>query len=151
MFAPPSPGRGRGPSETDPMMNDLPVDHVAVAVASLDEAVPLYEAVTGSRGSPVEELPSQGVRVAFVGSLELLEPTGPDTPVGRFLARNGPGLHHVAYRTGDIEAELARLRTAGFELVDETARSGARGHRVAFLHPRSTGKVLIELVEVSGS
>ena len=132
-------------------MNDLPVDHVAVAVASLDEAVPLNESVTGSPGSPVEELPSQGVRVTFVGSLELLEPTGADTPVGRFLARNGPGLHHIAYRTDDLEAELERLRAGGIDLVDETPRPGARGHRVAFLHPRSTGKVLIELVEVSGS
>lgn len=133
------------------MMNDLPVDHVAVAVASLEEAVSVYERVTGSHGSAVEELPSQGVRVAFVGSVELLEPTGPDTPVGRFLARNGPGLHHIAYRTGDLVAELDRLRAAGFELIDHTPRIGARGHRVAFLHPRSTGKVLIELVEISGS
>lgn len=133
------------------MMNDLPIDHVGVAVASLDEAVPLYERVTGSSGSPVEELPAQGVRVAFVGTLELLEPIGPDTPVGRFLARNGPGLHHVAYRTGNLVAEIGRVRAAGFELIDGEPRAGARGHRVAFLHPRTTGKVLIELVEVSGS
>jgi methylmalonyl-CoA/ethylmalonyl-CoA epimerase len=133
------------------MMNHLSVDHVAVAVASLGEAVPLYELLTGSRSSPVEELPSQGVRVAFVGALELLEPLGPETPVGRFLASRGPGLHHVAYRTPDLVAELARLVEAGVELIDHAPRPGARGHRVAFLHPGSTGRVLIELVEISGS
>jgi methylmalonyl-CoA/ethylmalonyl-CoA epimerase len=133
------------------MMNHLSVDHVAVAVASLGEAVPLYELLTGSRSSAVEELPSQGVRVAFVGALELLEPLGPETPVGRFLASRGPGLHHVAYRTPDLVAELARLVEAGVELIDHAPRPGARGHRVAFLHPGSTGRVLIELVEISGS
>jgi methylmalonyl-CoA/ethylmalonyl-CoA epimerase len=133
------------------MMNHLSVDHVAVAVASLGEAVPLYELLTGSRSSPVEELPSQGVRVAFVGALELLEPLGPETPVGRFLASRGPGLHHVAYRTPDLVAELARLVEAGVELIDHAPRPGARGHHVAFLHPGSTGRVLIELVEISGS
>jgi methylmalonyl-CoA/ethylmalonyl-CoA epimerase len=133
------------------MMNHLSVDHDAVAVASLGEAVPLYELLTGSRSSPIEELPSQGVRVAFVGALELLEPLGPETPVGRFLASRGPGLHHVAYRTPDLVAELARLVEAGVELIDHAPRPGARGHRVAFLHPGSTGRVLIELVEISGS
>lgn len=128
-------------------MNDLVVDHVAVAVHSLADATPLYERMTGLSGSPVEELPSQGVRVAFVGHLELLEPTSPDTPVGRFLTRNGPGLHHIAYRTPDIRAELARLAEAGFELVDADPRPGAGGHLVAFLHPRTTGRVLVELVQ----
>lgn len=118
-----------------------------MATPSLDEAVPLYERLTGSTGSPVEELPAQGVRVAFVGALELLEPLSPDTTVGRFLARNGPGLHHVAYRTEDITAELARLVEEGYELIDETPRRGAGGHLVAFLHPRSTGRVLVELVQ----
>ncbi|HSM06781.1 MAG TPA: VOC family protein, partial [Longimicrobiales bacterium] len=106
-----------------------------------------YERMTGLSGSPVEELPSQGVRVAFVGHLELLEPTSPDTPVGRFLTRNGPGLHHIAYRTPDIRAELDRLAQAGFELVDAEPRPGAGGHLVAFLHPRTTGRVLVELVQ----
>jgi len=129
-------------------MNGLPLDHVAVAVRSLEEASGLYERITGKTCSPVETLPAQGVRVAFVGSLELLEPLGPDTPVGRFLERNGPGLHHVAYGTPDIRAELARLDGEGFELVDREPRPGARGHQVAFLHPGATGKVLVELVQV---
>lgn len=132
-------------------MNGLPLDHVAIAVSSLGDALPLYQSLTGSNGSPVEEIPSQRVRVAFVGAIELLEPTDPDSPVGRFLQRSGPGLHHIAYRTPDIRQELSRLRAAGFELVDEEPRPGARGHLVAFLHPRSTGRVLTELVQISGS
>lgn len=128
-------------------MTGLPLDHVAIATSSLDEAVPLYERLTGAQGSPVEELPAQGVRVAFVGTLELLEPLSPDTTVGRFLERNGPGLHHVAYRTEDITAELARLVAEGYELIDEAPRPGAGGHQVAFLHPRSTGRILVELVQ----
>ncbi|MEJ2541958.1 MAG: methylmalonyl-CoA epimerase [Gemmatimonadota bacterium] len=123
------------------------IDHVAMAVSSLDEARPLYERLSGAVGSPVEELPSQGVRVTFVGGLELLEPLTPDSPVGRFLTRRGPGLHHIAYRTPDIRSELARLAQAGFELIDREPRPGAGGHLVAFLHPRSTGKVLTELVQ----
>ena len=131
-------------------MADLPLDHVAIAVPSIAEAAPLYERVTGARWSPVEELPGQGVRVAFVGALELIEPLGPDTTVGRFLERSGPGLHHVAYRVDDVESELGRLASEGVELVDRAPRPGAGGHLVAFLHPRSTGKVLVELVEHAG-
>ena len=128
-------------------MTQLRLDHVAVAVPSLGEAIALYESLTGCSATPVETLESQGVRLAFVGTLELLEPLSPDTPVGRFLSRHGPGLHHVAYRTTDIESELARLTAAGFEAVDSKPRLGARGHQVAFLHPRSTGKVMVELVQ----
>lgn len=128
-------------------MTGLPLDHVAIAVPSLGQAVPLHEALAGRSASPVETLESQGVRVAFVGAVELLEPLGPDTPVGRFLSRQGPGLHHLAYRVADLDGELARLIGLGFEPIDREGRPGARGHRVAFLHPRSTGKVLVELVE----
>lgn len=132
-------------------MNGLPLDHVAIAVPDLEEAVRLHERLSGRSGSPVETLEAQGVRVAFVGDVELLEPLDADTPVGRFLERNGPGLHHLAYRTSDIDAELRRLAAEGFERVDRRARPGARGHRVAFLHPRGTGKVLVELVELNDS
>lgn len=132
-------------------MNGLPLDHVAIAVPDLAEGLRIHERLTGHSGSPAETLETQGVRVAFVGNIELLEPLGPDTTVGRFLDRNGPGLHHLAYRTPDIDAELQRLAAEGFELVDRQARAGARGHRVAFLHPGDTGRVLVELVEISGS
>jgi methylmalonyl-CoA/ethylmalonyl-CoA epimerase len=128
----------------------LPLDHVAIAVESIATAQPLFESLIGAAGSPVERVAAQGVSVAFVGDgpgrLELIEPTGADTPVGRFLARRGPGLHHIAYRVEDIDAALDRLADAGIELIDRHARSGAHGSRVAFLHPRSTGGVLIELV-----
>lgn len=128
-------------------MNELPVDHVAIAVHDLAEAVPLYERLTGARGSTPEEVSSQGVRVAFVGILELIEPTDPTGAVARFLERRGAGLHHVAYRVDDCASALSRLVAEGFEAIDATPRPGASGHRVAFLHPRSTGGVLIELVE----
>jgi len=107
--------------------------------------------VLGLRLVGREEIAEQKVRVAIfqVGetNIELLEPLAPDTTVGRFLERRGPGLHHVAYRTDDIESELARLEAAGIRLIDREPRSGAHGHRVAFLHPSSTGGVLMELVE----
>jgi methylmalonyl-CoA/ethylmalonyl-CoA epimerase len=128
-------------------MNGLSVHHVAMATSSLEEAIPLYERLTGARSSPVEELPAQGVRVSFVGNLELLEPLSPDSTVARFLDRNGPGLHHIAYRTPDIRSELRRLADRNFELIDLEPRPGAGGHMVAFIHPRSTGGILVELVE----
>jgi methylmalonyl-CoA/ethylmalonyl-CoA epimerase len=128
-------------------MNGLEFHHYAVAVPSLEDAIPIYERITGATGSPVETLEAQGVRVAFVGVLELLEPLGPETTVGRFLERNGPGLHHVAYATADIRAELKRLEADGVRLIDTEPRPGAGGHLVAFLHPSSTGKVLTELVQ----
>jgi methylmalonyl-CoA/ethylmalonyl-CoA epimerase len=124
-----------------------PLDHVAVAVHSLEQSAVLYELLTGETRSPPETLEAQGVRVAFVGQVELLEPLGPETTVGRFLERRGPGLHHVAYRSDDIVAELARLEAAGIRLIDAEPRPGAGGHKVAFLHPSSTGGVLVELVQ----
>lgn len=131
-------------------MKGLPLDHVAIAVPSLDDARSLYERLTGSTCSPSEVLTAQGVRVAFVGSVELLEPLGPDTPVGRFLDRRGPGLHHVAYRTEDLQGELGRLVREGFTLIDDEPRPGAGGHQVAFLHPKGTDGVLVELVQHKG-
>lgn len=123
------------------------LDHVAVAVASLEEAAGLFEILSGHSRTPPETLETQGVRVCFCGPVELLEPLGPETAVGRFLAKRGPGLHHVAYRTHDILSDLERLSSAGVELIDRRPRPGARGHQVAFLHPRSTGGILVELVQ----
>ena len=129
-------------------MTGLPLDHVAIAVPSVAEAIPIYESMSGHLATPVETLDSQGVRVTFVGGVELIEPLSADTPVGRFLSRHGPGLHHIAYRVGDLTRELRRLTVdLGYEPIDRVGRPGARGHLVAFLHPRSTGKVLIELVQ----
>lgn len=128
-------------------MSPYPLDHVAVAVPSLEEAVPTFELLTGASPSPVETLESQGVRVTFLGSVELLEPLDPETTVGRFLQRRGPGLHHIAYRVPNLSKALERLKTEGVQLIDEEPRLGARGHRVAFLHPISTGGILVELVQ----
>ena len=127
------------------------IDHIGVAVDDLDAALALYE---GSFGMPVahrETVEEQGVEAVLldVGDchVELLRPLGPETPVGRFLDRKGPGLHHVAYRVDDIDATLADLREQGIELIDSTPRVGIRNSRVAFVHPRATGSVLTEIVE----
>jgi len=132
-------------------MLSYPLDHVAVVVASLEEARPHFQLISGDSCSPAEELPDQGVRVLFVGSIELVEPLGPETTVGRFLRRRGQGLHHIAYRVPDLPEALSRLKEQGLELIDEAPRPGSRGHQVAFLHPRSTGGVLIELVQTEAS
>jgi methylmalonyl-CoA/ethylmalonyl-CoA epimerase len=131
------------------------IDHVGVAVTDLEDAVALYE---GTFGMPLvhrETVDSQGVEAVLLdvgdGHVELLRPLGPDTPVGKFVDTNGPGLHHVAYRVDDIDAALERLAGEGVKLIDESARIGIRGSRVAFLHPRSTGRVLTELVEPAES
>lgn len=132
-------------------MPELPLDHVGIAVRSIAEALPIFQLITGGDGSPIERVADQGVAVVFVGSgagrLELIEPIAPESPVARFLERRGPGLHHLAYAVEDLVAALERLRRAGVRLIDEQPRAGAHGHRVAFLHPASTGGVLIELVE----
>jgi methylmalonyl-CoA/ethylmalonyl-CoA epimerase len=127
------------------------IDHVGVAVADLDEAIGLYEQTFEMPLVHRETVEEQGVEAALLdvgdGHVELLRPLGADTPVGRFLDRSGPGLHHVAYRVDDIDGVLRRLVDAGIDLIDKEARIGIRGSRVAFLHPRSTGRVLTELVE----
>ena len=130
-----------------PLLTGRPLHHIGIAVVSIADAAPVYELVAGKPCSSVEVLPEHGVRVAFCGALELLEPLGPDTGVGRFLEKRGPGLHHVALATPDIGSDLATLEAEGFRLIDREARAGAHGHRVAFLHPSSTQGTLIELVE----
>jgi methylmalonyl-CoA/ethylmalonyl-CoA epimerase len=133
---------------------ELPLDHVAIAVHSIAESQPVFELLTGGGSTERERVGGQGVDVVFVGSgdsrLELLEATDPASPVARFLEKRGAGLHHLAYRVPDLEATLERLRAAGVELIDHTPRAGAGGHRVAFLHPRSCGGVLVELLEAAG-
>ncbi|HXT34833.1 MAG TPA: methylmalonyl-CoA epimerase [Chloroflexota bacterium] len=128
------------------------LDHIGIATASLADSLHLYQQVLGMTPVHHEVLENQGVEVVLLAcggqQVELLAPLRADSPVGKFLAERGPGMHHVAYRVPDLVATLAECREAGLELVDQTPRRGAGGHRVAFLHPRSTGRVLIELIEV---
>jgi methylmalonyl-CoA/ethylmalonyl-CoA epimerase len=131
------------------ILTHLPLDHVAVAVESISDSSAHWERLTGSPAEAEEVVEEQGVRVAFFGGVELIEPLSPDSGVGRFLARRGPGLHHLALRVPDLDAELSRLKAAGVPLLDEVPRDGARGHRVAFIHPRGAGGILVELVEVT--
>ena len=127
------------------------IDHVGVAVEDLDAAIALYEGSLEMGLAHRETVESQGVEAVLLdvgdGHVELLRPLGPDTAVGKFVAKRGPGLHHVAYAVTDIDATLARIREAGIEAIDDAPRVGIRGSRVAFLHPRSTGSVLTEIVE----
>jgi methylmalonyl-CoA/ethylmalonyl-CoA epimerase len=127
------------------------IDHIGVATDDLDGAIALYEGSLAMPLSHRERVEEQGVEAVLldVGDchVELLSPLGPETPVGKFLERKGPGLHHVAYRVDDIGAELARLAGAGIELIDSEPRTGIRDSQVAFLHPRSTGGVLTEIVQ----
>jgi methylmalonyl-CoA/ethylmalonyl-CoA epimerase len=127
------------------------IDHIGVATDDLDGALALYEKTLGMPLAHRETVESQGVEAALVdvgeGHVELLRPLGPDTPVGKHLEKRGPGLHHVAYAVGDIDDVLERLKGAGVELIDSEPRVGIRDSRVAFVHPRSTGGVLTEIVQ----
>jgi len=131
------------------MLNQI--DHVGVAVEDLDQAVALYRDALGMELVHRETVEEQGVEAVLLdvgdAHVELLAPLGPDTAVGKFLERRGPGLHHVAYRVADVEQTLGELSAAGLRLIDEHARTGIRGSRVAFLHPASTGGVLTEIVQ----
>jgi methylmalonyl-CoA/ethylmalonyl-CoA epimerase len=127
------------------------IDHVGVAVEDIDAALTLYRDALGMPQVHRETVTEQGVDAVLLGvgdaHVELLQPLGPDTAVGKFLARRGPGLHHVAYRVADVEDTLRKVSAAGLRLIDEQPRVGIRGSLVAFLHPASTGGVLTELVQ----
>jgi methylmalonyl-CoA/ethylmalonyl-CoA epimerase len=127
------------------------IDHIGVAVEDLDAAIELYNQRFEMGEQHREVVEEQGVEAVLLeigeGHVELLKPLGPDTAVGKFLASKGPGLHHVAYQTDDIDAALEQVKAAGLQLIDETPRIGIRGSRVAFLHPKATGGVLTEIVE----
>lgn len=132
-------------------MIERTLDHVGIAVPSLDEAVPVWTSIVGSPAEGRETVTSQMVEVVFIGHgagrVELLAPTGADSPIARHLDRRGAGMHHLCYRVPDIRQALADFEAAGFEPIDREPRQGAHSHLVAFLHPRSAGGVLIELLE----
>ena len=127
------------------------IDHLGIAVHSIEEASPLYRDALGLAAGGTEEIPDQKVRVAFfqIGEvrIELLEPTADDSPIARFLKEKGPGLHHIAYRVENLPATLVALKVAGVQLIDEAPRDGAHGMKIAFAHPKSTGGVLTEFCQ----
>ena len=129
------------------------IDHIGVAVEDIDAAMELYARDFQMREQHRETVEAQGVEAVLLevgdSHVELIKPLGPETGVAKFIAKNGPGLHHVAYGTDDIEASLEAVRAAGLRLIDEQPRTGIRNSRVAFLHPKSTGGVLTELVEAA--
>ncbi|HET7466586.1 MAG TPA: methylmalonyl-CoA epimerase [Candidatus Dormibacteraeota bacterium] len=127
------------------------IHHVGVAVTDMDDSIRLYTSTFGAELVKRAISESDGLEAAFIrtgeGEVELLHPTRDDTPVGKFLAKRGPGLHHVAYAVADIDLALTEARAAGLELIDEQPRVGLHGSRIAFLHPKTMGGVLTELVE----
>ncbi|MBI3447778.1 MAG: methylmalonyl-CoA epimerase [Acidobacteria bacterium] len=130
----------------------MKIHHIGIAVRSLRESVPFYRDALGLAVASTEEVPSEGVRVAFLPAgearLELLEALRPDSPIAKFVAKNGEGIHHVCFQVDDVEKSLAVLRAGGAEIIEPAIRVGAGGHRIAFVHPRSTHGLLVELKEV---
>ncbi|HWA56503.1 MAG TPA: methylmalonyl-CoA epimerase [Gemmatimonadales bacterium] len=131
------------------MLESARIAHIGVAVESIEGALPFYRDVLGLVPTAAEE--KDGARIVSLhfgpSDVELLEPVSPDSPIAKFLARRGPGIHHVCYRVPNLDAALAAAAAAGYQLVDTVPRIGAHGHRIAFLHPRSTAGILIELTE----
>ena len=127
------------------------ISHIGIAVANIDEALPFYTEVLGLEFEGTEVVEEQKVKVAFLvigeSRIELLEPTSPDSPVAKFLEKNGPGIHHLAYQVDGLEGRLASLKGQGVRLIDESPRLGAHHSRIAFLHPKASGGVLTELCE----
>ena len=129
----------------------MKIDHIGIATNSIEEGLVVWRDALGLEVDATEEVAEQGVKVCMLAvgdtHVELLEPLGPDTSVGKFLAKRGPGMHHIAVEVKDINASLAELKSKGARLIDETPRVGAGGCLVAFVHPSSTNGVLLELVQ----
>ncbi|ABQ24867.1 methylmalonyl-CoA epimerase [Geotalea uraniireducens] len=127
------------------------INHIGIAVNSLDEAIPFYRDNLGMAFRGMEEVVEQQVKVAFLevgeSKIELLEPTSAESPVAKFLEKNGPGVHHIAYQVEDLEAAIAKLESEGARMIDKVPRLGAHGARIAFIHPKSSNGVLTELCQ----
>jgi len=128
------------------------INHIGIAVTSLEATLPFYRDNLSMPFAGIEEVPEQMVRVAMLqvgeSKIELLEPTSPDSPVAKFIEKNGPGIHHIAYEVADIEAAIAKLTSDGVRMIDANPRAGAHGTRIAFLHPKASNGVLTELCQV---
>ncbi len=135
-------------------MNLKNIDHIGIAVQNLAESLTFWQSALGVELHGIEEVTEQKVKTAFLPvddtEIELLEPTSSDSPVARFIEKRGEGLHHVAIRVDDIDAALAELKAKGVQLIDETPRRGAGGTRIAFVHPKATHGILLELCERTG-
>ena len=127
------------------------INHIGIAVLSIDETLPFYRDNLGMACVGLEEVAEQKVRVAMLtigeSKIELLEPTSPDSPVAKFLEKSGPGIHHIAYEVADIDATIARLQKDGVRMIDAVPRHGAHGTKIAFVHPKSSTGVLTELCQ----
>jgi methylmalonyl-CoA/ethylmalonyl-CoA epimerase len=125
------------------------IAHVGIAVNDLEEAVKFYRDVLGIEPHPPEEVDGATILSLPFGDsdIELMKPTGPDTPVGKFLAKRGPGIHHICYRVPDLNAAIEACRAAGYRLIDQVPRTGAGGRRIAFVHPKATAGILLELTD----
>jgi methylmalonyl-CoA/ethylmalonyl-CoA epimerase len=127
------------------------IEHLGIAVKSIEESAIMYEKLLGKPSYKTEAVESEGVSTMFFqigeSKIELLEATNPSSPIAKFIEKKGEGIHHIAYDVTDIEAELKRLKAEGFELIHETPKDGADNKRIAFLHPKSTGGVLVELCQ----
>jgi methylmalonyl-CoA/ethylmalonyl-CoA epimerase len=135
---------------TDASRRATRIAHVGIAVRTLDEILPFYRDLLGLPEVPLDD--SDGARIAGLAAgeslVELLEAENPDSPIGKFVAKRGPGIHHICFAVDDLDATLARCRAAGVRLIDETPRQGAEGKRIAFIHPSATAGVLVELTEL---
>ena len=127
------------------------INHIGIAVQSLDATLPFYRDALGMEFKGEEEVAEQKVKVAMLqigeSKIELLEPTSPDSPIAKFLEKNGPGIHHIAYEVDDVEAAIAHMLQQGARMIDETPRNGAHDTRIAFVHPKSSNGVLTELCQ----
>ena len=127
------------------------INHVGIAVKNIETSIPFYRDILGMTFEGTEEVAEQKVRVAFLqvgeSRIELLEPTSPDSPVAKFLEKNGEGIHHLAYEVDDLEKKLVELQNGGVRLIDQTPRKGAHGASIAFIHPKASGGVLTELCQ----
>lgn len=127
------------------------IEHLGIAVANIEESLKMYETLLGTNCYKTESVESEGVKTAFLqvgeSKIELLEASNPSSPIAKFLEKKGPGIHHIAFDVENIQAEIARLTAQGFELIHTTPKDGADNKLIAFLHPKSTGSILIELCQ----
>ncbi len=131
------------------------IEHLGIAVANIEESLKMYETLLGTNCYKTESVESEGVKTAFLqvgeSKIELLEASNPSSPIAKFLEKKGPGIHHIAFDVENIEAEIARLTAQGFELIHTSPKDGADNKLIAFLHPKSTGSILIELCQEKNS